>query len=351
MNQEKVWKEKVKEWICIVLTSIMIPCVLTLLISGTSERAGWKDSGIIIEFENGEKVDMEEFLIYMVAGQIDLNSSKELLKVQSVIARTNLMRELNGSCEAKSKELNVTYLPKEKLFGNLGEAKKEEVMKKMNQVVRETSGYVLTYENEYIEALYHSISTGITVSAEEMFGKARPYLIAVDSSQDVEAEEYMTLSPWTGKELLAKLQGIGLGKAYNTDNIFSALKISEKTKNGYVKKVAVGEEQISGDEWKKLFGLNSTHFYLEEQDGLLRMIVVGKGHGVGLSQYGAEILAKEGWNWQDILMKYYPGALLEKYYRENGGEIITIGKAGCAHHPHGLEDKTPLIEFAEKYAL
>ena len=312
MNREKGWKEKVKEWASILMTSIMIPCILTLLISGTSETAGRKDSGIIIEMENGEKVDMEEFLIYMVAGQVDLNSSKELLKVQSVIARTNLMRELNGSKEAKAKELNITYLPKEKLFGNLGAVKKEEIIKKLNQVVRETHGYVLTYEDDYIEALYHSISTGTTVSAEEMFGKARPYLMAVDSSQDVEAEEYMTLSPWNGKELLAKLQGIGLGKAYTTDTVFSALKIAEKTKNGYVKKVTVGEEQVSGDEWKKLFGLNSTHFYLEEQEGLLRMIVVGKGHGVGLSQYGAETLAEEGWNWKDILMKYYPGAVLEK---------------------------------------
>lgn len=314
MNREKGWKEKVKEWSCIVVTSIMIPCVLTLLISGTSERAGRKDSGIIIELENGEKVDMEEFLIYMVAAQVDLNAQKELLKTQSVIARTNLMRELNGSREAKAEELNITYLAKDKLFGNLGKVKKEEVMKRLNQVVRDTYGYVLSYEGEHIEALYHSISTGITVSAEEMFGKARPYLIAVDSNQDVEAEEYLTLSSWTGKELLAKLQGIGLGKAYTTDTIFSALKIAEKTKNGYVKRVAVGEEQVTGDEWKKLFGLNSTHFYLEEQEGMLRMVVVGKGHGVGLSQYGAETLAKKGWNWKDILMKYYPGVVLDKQW-------------------------------------
>ena len=79
-----------------------------------------------------------------------------------------------------------------------------------------------------------------------------------------------------------------------------------------MKQVSIGTEQLSGDEWKRLFGLNSTHFYLEEQDGQLRMIVLGKGHGVGLSQYGAERLAEEGWNWKDILMKYYPGTMLTK---------------------------------------
>lgn len=304
--------KKWKEWLYIVLTSILLPCILTLLISGTDEKAGRKTSGITIEMENGEKVDMEEFLLYMIAGQVSLDSHKEVLKTQCVIARTNLMRELNGKKEGKAGELNITYLTPEKFHNSLGKVKKEEVLKKLNQAIGDTYSYIITYDGEPIEALYHYVSAGTTVSGEEIFGKARPYLIEVDSSQDVEAEEYMTLSEWTGRELLAKLQGVGIGKEYTTDTIFSALKIEEKTKNGYVKKVAVGKETISGDEWKSLFGLNSSHFYLEEQDGQLRMIVLGKGHGVGLSQYGAGKLAEEGWGWRDILMKYYPGAVVGK---------------------------------------
>ena len=304
--------QKWKEWLTLLLTSILLPCILTAFISGTSEKAGQKTAGIVIELENGQNMDAEEFLIYMVAGQISLDVHKEALKAQSVIARTNLMRELNGEKNAKAEDLNVTYLAPDKFDKSFGEIKKEEVVKKLNQAITATFPYVLTYDGEYIEALYHYVSTGTTVSAEEIFGKGRPYLIAVDSSRDVEAEEYMTLSSWTGRDLLAKLQGIGIGKEQTTDTIFSALKIAEKTKNGYVKQVSVGGQQMSGEEWKSLFGLNSACFYLEEQDGLLRMIVLGKGHGVGLSQYGAWQMAEEGYEWKDILLKYYPGAGLEK---------------------------------------
>ena len=312
MYREKKDKTKWKEWFYIVATSILLPCILTLLISGRDEGGGRKQSGIVIEMENGEKVDREEFLIYMIAGQVELDSHKEALKAQCVIARTNLMRELNGAKEAKASDLNIIYLTPEKLENNFGKVKKEEVIKKLNQVISATNSCILTYEEQPIEALYHYVSTGTTVSAEEVFEKARPYLIAVDSNQDVESEEYMTLSAWTAKEVLAKLQGMGVGKEYNVDTIFSALQVAEKTKNGYVKKVAIGEESVTGDAWRSMFGLNSSHFYLEEQEGQLRMIVLGKGHGVGLSQYGANRLAEEGWEWKEILQKYYPGAALRK---------------------------------------
>lgn len=307
-NQKEVWKERV----CILLTSLFLPCILTLLISGTSETAGRKDAGILIELEDGKMVDLEEFLLYMIAGQISLDAPEEVLKAQCVIARTNLMRELKGAKKGVAKELNVSYLTPEKFENSFGEIKKEEIRKKLNKIIAATQPYVMTYEGDYIEALYHYVSIGTTVSAEEVFGKGRPYLIAVESSQDVEAEQYMTLSLWSGRDLLAKLQGVGIGKDKTTDTIFSALKIMEKTKNGYVKWIGIGEEKITGDEWKRLFGLNSTHFFLEEQDGQLRMIVLGKGHGVGLSQYGAIRMAEEGSSWKEILMKYYPGILIEK---------------------------------------
>ena len=301
-----------KEWACVFLTSILIPCLLTMLLSGTSQKAGMRKSGIVIKTENGETLDAEEFLLYAVAGQVDLNCHEEVLKAQCVIARTNLMRELDGKREVDMKDLELVYLTPQKFENSFGDSQKENLIKKLTGIINATYPYVLTYEDDYIEALYHPISIGNTVSAEEAFGKIRPYLIEVESSQDVEAEEYMTLSMWTGKELLAKLQGIGIGKNQTTDTIFSSLRLAAKTKNGYVKQVSIGTEQLSGDEWKRLFGLNSTHFYLEEQDGQLRMIVLGKGHGVGLSQYGAERLAEEGWNWKDILMKYYPGTMLTK---------------------------------------
>lgn len=306
-------KEKWKEWLCIVLTSILLPCILTLLISGTSENAGDKKSGATIEFEDGEKMDMDEFLIYMTAGQIGLDSEEETLKAQAVIARTNLVRQLNGAKNAEIKDLNLVYLSPEKFDNSFGEAKRDKVRKQLKKIVNETDSMVMTYDGEYIEALYHGVSIGSTVSAEEIYGQARPYLVAVDSSQDVEAEDYMTLSIYSPMEVLSKLNEKGKAKTQTSDTIFSALKVEDKTKSGYVKCVAVGQDKVTGEEWKEMFHLNSSNFYLEERDGQLRMITLGKGHGVGMSQYGADYLAKQGWSWEKILKKYYPGISIVSY--------------------------------------
>lgn len=306
-------KEKWKEWMCFLLSSLLIPCMITLFVSGTSATADMHEAGIVIEYPNGQKTDMEVFLLYMIAAQADIDSDEDALKAQAVIARTNLLRELEGRTEAKAQDLSLTYLTPEKFESSFGEKKKEEIYKKLRNIVSDTFPMVMMYNNNYIEALYHSVSIGTTVSAEEIYGIERPYLVEVDSSQDVESEEYMALSNWSAGQLLEKLHNEGKAKEQTTDTIFSALHIKEKTENGYVMKVAIGNETMTGEEWKILFGLNSTNFYLEEYEGVLRMVTLGKGHGVGLSQYGANALAKKGWTWEEILKKYYSGISIVEF--------------------------------------
>lgn len=308
----KALNETMIEWIFVLFTTLLLPCFLTLLIAGTEAKEEEKKSGILLEYESGQKVDMEEFLPYMIAGEIDLDYEVETLKAQAVIARTNLMRELDGKKEMKVDHLSLTYLTPEKFEESLGEKAREKIWYKLKKAVRSTSGQTLVYENNYIEALYHGISIGSTVSSEEIFGKARPYLISVTSSQDVEAKEYMTVTEWTPEKVLSLLNSEKKAMTFTYETILSSLKISEKTASGYVKEVSIGEEKISGDEWKALFGLNSTNFYLEEYNGNLRMITLGKGHGIGLSQYGANCMALEKMDYRSILKKYYPGATIKE---------------------------------------
>lgn len=299
-------KEQGKEWLCIIAATFFLPAMITLLLSGTVKEEE-NPSGICIVTEQGEKMDMEEFLLYMIAGQIDLDAEKETLKAQAVIGRTNLLRELSGKKEISEKELSVAYLSPEKFANSFGDRSREETKKKIQQAIDATQGQSLVYDDQYIEALYHPISIGTTISSEEYFGKERPYLIPVESSQDVEAEEYMTAKNWSVEEVLSLLQKEGKAQGIKKDQLLDEIKIEEKTENGYVKLVKVGTETISGENWKNIFQLNSTNFYLEIQEDTLRMIVLGKGHGIGMSQFGANELAKEGWSYEDILKKYYPG--------------------------------------------
>lgn len=310
----KEFKENMIEWLFILFITLLLPCFLTLLITGTKNQQSTKKSGIMLEYEEGKKMELEEFLPYMIAGEIDVDYEEATLQAQAVIARTNLMRELGGKKEAKLWELSLVYLTPEEFQEGLGEKAEEKIWYKLRKAVDSTCGQILLYQGEYIEALYHGISLGNTVSAEEIFGKARPYLISVSSSQDVEATDYMEVKEWKREEVLHLLQQKKKAGNLTAETLFSSIQIIEKTEHGYVKQVKIGEETMTGEEWKEIFTLASSNFYLEAQEEKIRMITLGEGHGIGLSQYGANCMAKEKYGYIEILEKYYPGTSLQKVY-------------------------------------
>lgn len=308
----KEFRETMIEWMFILFTTLVLPCFLTLWITGTKEKEKTDSSGITVVYKDGTKADLEEFLPYAIAGEIELSYQEETLKAQAIIARTNCMREVGDKKEIKMEELSIAYLTPEKFQESLGEKAREKIWRKLKKAVESTKGMVLTYEGAYIEAMYHGISIGNTVSAQEIFGKSRPYLVSVSSSQDVEAEDYMAVKEWTRAELLQKLQKEKKALSFTADTVIDSLQIKEKTENGYVKEIGIGEESMTGEEWQELFDLPSTNFYLEVREETLAMITLGKGHGIGMSQYGANCMAKEKKNYEEILKKYYPGTKLQE---------------------------------------
>ena len=310
-------RDRAANWAAIFITTMFLPYCFTMMVSGAYvDRQAKEQSGIILIDSQGEKTDMEDFLPYMIAGEIDLEDEEETLKAQAVIARTNIMRALNGKTEEKIENLSLIYLSQADFENSFGEKKRERIMAQLKKAVRETAGKVITYNNEYIEALYHQVSIGTTVSAAEVYGKDLPYLTAVDSSQDVESEDYMTIKEVGKEEALSLLKSKIKGEALTTDNLMDQLKIEEKTASGFVKTVKAGEETLSGDDWKTIFSLPSTNFYLEEYEGKLRIITLGQGHCMGMSQYGANEMAKEEKNWEDILAWYYPGTKIKNIEKE-----------------------------------
>lgn len=310
-------RDRAANWAAIFITTLFLPYCFTMMVSGAYvDRQAKEQSGITLIDSQGEKTDMEEFLPYMIAGEIDLEDEEETLKAQAVIARTNIMRALNGKTEEKIENLSLVYLSQADFENSFGEKKRERIMAQLKKAVRETAGKVITYNNEYIEALYHQVSIGTTVSAAEVYGKDLPYLTAVDSSQDVESEDYMTIKEVGKEEALSLLKSKIKGEALTTDNLMDQLKIEEKTASGFVKKIKAGEETLSGDDWKTIFSLPSTNFYLEEYEGKLRIITLGQGHCMGMSQYGANEMAKEEKTWKDILAWYYPGTKIKNIGKE-----------------------------------
>ena len=351
--------KKLALYILFIFGALLIPTIATILISGNMGVADIK-MGITVEMKNGEKMDGEQFVIGMAASELSYIKEEEALKAWMIVCRTNFVKAASGESNSKKvgsetdmtvaqktrnianaagiqnsnnvkdvqsteiinrkyqnirqENLNLDYISMKELEENNGRKAYLEIKKKLEDASDATFGQVLTYENKYADALYHEVSIGKTVSSEEMYSVAVPYLISVDSSQDVESPDYMDVKVLPYDEVLQKLtkadKSGNLAKTDKSQNIKilkSSLKITKHTENGFVQEITAKDNKWTGEEWKKIFALNSTNFYLENYNGKLRMVTVGKGHDMGMSLYGANALAEKQITAATILSYYYPG--------------------------------------------
>lgn len=291
-----------------------IPYLITVFIASKNEEKEIDfdvyDSGYQIETEDGKEIDLESYLWMILPEQISLDYEDETLKAQAVILRTDIIRRMGKGKKIKEEELPYERISDEKLKEALGSKKYSLRDQARKRAVSETLGETMTYKDDYIEPYFHVLSVGTTLSGEEWFGEGYPYLKEKDSLGDVESGDYMTVSVVTYGKILEKLKD-----AYHTeitiDQLKESLSVSQATKNGYVKEVKAGETKIPGTLWAQWFSLASNNFYLEPYDGKMRMICLGQGNGLGMSQYGADQMAKEGSGYQEILKYYYTGVKIK----------------------------------------
>ncbi|MGN0467057.1 MAG: SpoIID/LytB domain-containing protein [Lachnospiraceae bacterium] len=305
-------RDQIIGWITGIMLTFLLPYCFTMLLTGMKAETGeGKESGIKIILEDGRAIDLEEYVKEVTAGEISMEEEQEAINAQMVIVRTNLIRKIGQKKEIEAKSLNVRAVDEKTLRENLGVKKYSEATKKLRQAQKKTSGIVLKYKKKYIEALYHVCNTGMTVSAKEITGKEKAYLQSEESSQDIESENYMNVEEFSKAQVVSKLKTKLEAKKIDENNVLESIHIEKKTELGYVKQIKVGEEEMTGEEWRTLFSLSSDNFYIEEYEGKIRMISLGKGHGMGLSQYGANEMAKQGRNYKEILKHYYRNIILE----------------------------------------
>lgn len=306
-------RDQIISWVAGVMLTFLLPYCLTMLITGIQEENSLaKESGIKIILEDESVVDLEEYVKQVTAGEISTEEEQEAINAQMVIVRTNLLRKIKKEKEVRATDLGERAVDEKTLRENLGVKKYSEATKKLRQAQQKTNGVVLKYKKKYIEALYHVCNTGMTVSSKEMTGTKKAYLQSEESSQDIESKDYMNVKEFSKGQVVSKIKTKLEGRDINESNVIDFIHVNEKTELGYVKKVKIGEEKLTGEEWRSLFSLSSDNFYIEEYEGKIRMISLGKGHGMGLSQYGANEMAKQGKNYKEILRHYYRSAAIEK---------------------------------------
>lgn len=279
-----------------------------MLISGRTGVADRK-MGITVKMKNGKKIDGESFVVGMAASELSYIKEEEALKAWMIVCRTNFRKAAGHNKEIRQSEMPLDFVSMKSLEENNGRKTYLALKKQLEDASDDTFGQILCYKGKCIDALYHQVSIGKTVSSAEIYSVEVPYLVSVDSSQDVESNEYMNTQVISFKECLEVLDRAGYKES--EENLKKNLKISSHTKNGFVEEVSSGKNRWTGEKWKKLFALHSTNFYLENYKGKLRIVTIGKGHGMGMSLYGANQLAKKGIRFPTILSYYYPGTAVE----------------------------------------
>lgn len=259
-----------------------------------------------IDTGNIEEVPLEKYVLGVVAGEMPASFNIEALKAQAVASRTYALKkaESNKEYDVEDSTTNQVYIDdnkmKEKWQNNY-----DELLKKIKNAVDETKGEVLLYNNELIDAMFFSTSNGYTENSDDVFSSSLPYLVSVESNWDkTESPVFASTKEVTKKEFLFNL-GLSDSNTIDVNNI-------ERTKTGRVKNITINKKVFKGTKIRSIFGLKSTSFTINIKNDVVTFNVNGYGHGVGMSQYGANGMAKEGYNYKEILKYYYQNSDIKK---------------------------------------
>ncbi len=263
---------------------------------------------------------LEEYVLRVTAAEMPASFSLEALKAQSVAARTYTVRRMADPCGKGGADVCTlssccqAYKDEAELRSAWGE-NAEMYFEKLHSATNATRGLILTYDGEPIEALFHSSSGGMTEDASDVFGGDAPYLKSVLSPNEENAAHYSDTVSFTRKQFAAAVNAAISGAKLDADRLEEQVSIIEKSESGRVKLMRVGNTTITGRELRRALGLNSTAFTIEFSEGRVKLTTLGYGHGVGMSQYGADAMAQRGADYEEILLHYYSGAKIESIDR------------------------------------
>lgn len=252
---------------------------------------------VTIHRKNGSVItlDLEEYLIGVVGAEMPASFDIEALKAQAIISRTYALRNMEIGRELTDDVKTQVYKDNAELKTQWGNSY-DKYYAKVKEAVLSTKDLAIYYNNQYIDALFFSTSNGKTEDPKYVWGNSIPYLKSVDSSWDKDSSSYLRE---TDMDLANVLNTLGV-----TTSDFT---IISRDESGRVLEIGVGDKTYTGAQFRNLLGLRSADFDIEITGNNIKFITRGYGHGVGLSQYGANGMAKNGYKCQEIVKYYYTG--------------------------------------------
>lgn len=344
---------RILAWFTMVLLAFAIPYVGTRLFVryrdvSDARIAALSSSRDVCILQNGNYrlIDCEEYILYVLAGLYDPSWNVEMTKTMAVLTRTAIYYEMNDQADTANGggkiinegDLKEIRVEKDELKQKWGKEYKQN-MEMVFQAVKDTMGQVIVYDGRLIIPVSHAVSIGVTVSAEELYGTAIPYLVSVDSSQDIQSPEFSSTKIYSalrikkefgmngegeafdGSENLGQTDKAAVvkdggeknksetaGSAQNEEQVIDAdaLTVLEATKSGFVRKVNVFGTVVTGETFAQTLSLGTTNFHIDQVEEGYRIISIGKGSSLGMSMYGAGWKADQGSTYREIIAYYYP---------------------------------------------
>ncbi|MFA5407305.1 MAG: stage II sporulation protein D [Bacilli bacterium] len=305
-----------KQIICVTILLMSIPFFIVFFFFNQSneiKKIEKKEALIVrvkrVSKEEIEKIEIEHYVVGVLAGEMPITFHIEALKAQAVAARSYVLKRMESN---KAEEYDVddtvnnqvylddTYL-RERWQSNY-----ETNKKKLQQAVNDTKLQYIAYDGKIADALFFSTSNGFTENSEEIFSFEVPYLRSVESLWDEETSPVFYDT-----------------KTYNINNFFTLLGITysdkleieilKKSSTGRILLLKINGIEMEGDAFVDSLGLRSNDFEITKEDNIISIKTNGYGHGVGMSQYGALGMAKEGYTYDEILKHYYNGITIQQY--------------------------------------
>lgn len=280
----------------LLIKLLFILLMITVLLNNTviiKENIIKHDKELYVSVKTNKeekKVSLDDYLFGVLAGEMPLSFEIEALKAQAVASRTFVLSRNLKVDNTTNTQVYLTDEEARKKWGN----KYEEYSDKIRQAIYETHNEVMMYNGEYISALFFASSNGKTNNCDDYFEGDKPYLKSVESSWDKEVDPNNKRQyTYTKKELSQLLK-----------EDITEIQLSEYD-NGYIDKVKINQHIYTGREVRERLNLPSSSFDIIENNGLYTIITYGHGHGVGMSQYGAQAMALKKYNYKDILNHYY----------------------------------------------
>ncbi len=262
------------------------------------------------------EMDVNDYLWGVLAAEMPASFEEEALKAQAVAARTYAM-DKSARTNSNHPDADVccdhtccqAYISKEDAMANWGDSASY-YADKITTAINETGNEVLLYEGNLITAVFHSSSAGATEDAVAVWGNAVPYLVSVESPEGETVPNYNSEVTFSAEEFASKIKAY-YPEANLEGSATTWIGASQLAASGSVSEILVGGVSIRGTSMRSILGLRSTTFTVTTYEDQLIFSVTGYGHGVGMSQYGANTMAAEGSNYEEILTWYYTGVTVE----------------------------------------